>query len=147
MSGSWQRSGSHGPKTDWSRLPGDYARLGTYEAVAAEYGVSRSAVAQHVRAHPDITPHQGGYPGKDWPGLRELYLGKQMTIAELAAHYGTSGSAVQRQLHKQQVPVRPRGIPHGSRAPWNTAEAVAERAAARRRERQVQDAPGPSQDA
>ena len=35
---------------DWGNLKADYERLGTYKAVAAEYGVSVSAVGDHARA-------------------------------------------------------------------------------------------------
>lgn len=34
---------------DWSNLKADYERLGTYKAVAAEYGVSVSTVGQYAR--------------------------------------------------------------------------------------------------
>lgn len=34
---------------DWSNLKADYERLGSYKAIAAEYGVSVSAVGQHAR--------------------------------------------------------------------------------------------------
>ena len=34
---------------DWSNLKADYERFGTYKAVAAEYGVSVSAVGQYAR--------------------------------------------------------------------------------------------------
>lgn len=48
---------------DWSNLKADYERLGTYKAVAAEYGVSVSAVGQYAREQ-GINP---GYPGGSSP--------------------------------------------------------------------------------
>lgn len=48
---------------DWSNLKADYERLGTYTAVAAEYGVSRSRVAQEA-------VRQGVNPGNVWSPRR-----------------------------------------------------------------------------
>ena len=60
---------------DWSNLKADYERLGTYKAVAAEYGVSVSSVGQHAREQ-GINP---GYPGGTSP-LEKLLQAALMKV-------------------------------------------------------------------
>jgi very-short-patch-repair endonuclease len=60
---------------DWSNLKADYERLGTYKAVAAEYGVSVSTVGQHAREQ-GINP---GYPGGSSP-LEKLLQSALMKV-------------------------------------------------------------------
>ena len=60
---------------DWSNLKADYERLGTYKAVAAEYGASVSAVGQHAREQ-GINP---GYPGGTSP-LEKLLQSALMKV-------------------------------------------------------------------
>jgi hypothetical protein len=46
---------------DWSNLQKDYERLGSFAAVAEEYGVSRSWISQKVK--------EQGWHQKDWSQL------------------------------------------------------------------------------
>ena len=79
---------------DWSNLKADYERLGSYAAVAAEYGVSKGYVAQHAKKQ-GINPKPEGRSLKiDWSELPELYA-SGMTYDQLTAHYGCSVHAIQ----------------------------------------------------
>lgn len=97
---------------DWSNLKADYERLGTYSAVAAEYGVSTGYVAQAAKKQ-GINPKPEGRSLKiDWSGLPALY-DSGMTFEQLAEHYGCSVHAVQNAVKRLGVKARPTGLPEG----------------------------------
>lgn len=97
---------------DWSNLKADYERLGTYAAVAAEYGVSTAYVAQKAKKQ-GINPKPEGRSLKiDWSGLPALYE-SGMTYDQLAAHYGCSVHAIQNAMKRLGVTARPPGLPAG----------------------------------
>jgi very-short-patch-repair endonuclease len=87
---------------DWSNLQKDYERLGSFAAVADEYGVSRSAVSQQVTKQ--------GWHRKDWSKLPEMYAGG-MTYEELAAHFGCKSlSTIGNRLRAMGVEPEHRGM-------------------------------------
>jgi very-short-patch-repair endonuclease len=93
---------------DWSNLKADYKRLGSYTAVAAEYGVSKGYVA-HKAKEQGINPKPEGRSLEiDWSGLPALY-DSGMTFGQLAAHYGCSVHAIQNAVKRLGVEARPRG--------------------------------------
>ncbi len=97
---------------DWSNLKADYERLGSYAAVAAEYGVTKGYVAQQAKKQ-GINPQPGGRSLEtDWSDLPALY-GGGMTYDQLASHYGCSVHAIQRAMKRLGVPPRPAGMPKG----------------------------------
>ena len=102
---------------DWSNLKADYERLGSYSAVAAEYGVSKGYVAQAAKQQ-GINPKPEGRSLKiDWSGLPALYA-SGMTYEQLTAHYGCSVHAVQNAMRRLGVTARPTGLPEGYE--WTT---------------------------
>lgn len=111
---------------DWSNLKADYERLGSYSAVAAEYGVSKPYVAQQAKKQ-GINPKPEGRSLKiDWSGLPELY-DSGMTFEQLAEHYGCSLHAIQNAIERLGVTARPRG---GSKvADWTNERRANHRAA------------------
>jgi hypothetical protein len=72
---------------DWSNLKADYERLGSYSAVAAEYGVSKGYVAQQAKKQGINPKPEGRSLPIDWSDLPGLYAGG-MTYEQLAEHYG-----------------------------------------------------------
>ena len=97
---------------DFSNLKADYERLGSYAAVAAEYGVSKGYVAQAAKKQ-GINPKPEGRSLKiDWSGLPALYA-SGMTYEQLTAHYGCSVHAVQNAVKRLDVTPRPTGLPEG----------------------------------
>ena len=58
---------------DWSNLKADYERLGSYSAVAAEYGVSKGYVAQPAKKQGINPKPEGRSLAIDWSGLPALY--------------------------------------------------------------------------
>lgn len=97
---------------DWSNLKADYERLGSYAAVAAEYGVSKGYVAEQARKQGINPKPEGRSLFIDWSDLPELY-GSGMTFAQLAQHYGCSVHAVQNAMRRLGVKARPKGSPVG----------------------------------
>lgn len=83
---------------DWSNLQKDYERLGSFTAVAKEYGVSKSLVSQKLK-------EQGWKRSIDWSTLPELYE-SGMTYEQLAQHYGCSSSQIH--LMVKRLGVTPR---------------------------------------
>jgi very-short-patch-repair endonuclease len=73
---------------DWSNLQEDYERLGSFKAVAAEYGTYPETVSRAAKRLGIRTRHSLNI---DWSGLRELY-DSGMTQAQIAEHYGCSMS-------------------------------------------------------
>jgi very-short-patch-repair endonuclease/Mor family transcriptional regulator len=111
---------------DWSNLKADYERLGSYAAVAAEYGVSKPYVAQQAKKQ-GINPKPEGRSLKtDWSGLPELY-DSGMNFAQLAEHYGCSIHAIQNAVKRLGVEARPKGLPEGYE--WTEERRVAHLAA------------------
>lgn len=98
---------------DWSNLKADYERLGSYAAVAAEYGVSKPYVAQQAKKQGINPKPEGRSLAIDWSGLPALY-GGGMTFEQLAQHYGCSIHAVQNAVKRLGVQARPRGNPVGT---------------------------------
>jgi very-short-patch-repair endonuclease len=97
---------------DWSNLKADYERLGSYAAVAAEYGVSKPYVAQQAKKQ-GINPKPEGRSLKiDWSGLPALYE-NGMTYEQLTVHYGCSIHAIQNAIKRLGVTPRPTGLPEG----------------------------------
>jgi very-short-patch-repair endonuclease len=116
---------------DWSNLKADYERLGSYAAVAAEYGVSKPYVAQQAKKQ-GINPKPEGRSLKtDWSGLPELY-DSGMNFAQLAEHYGCSVHAIQNAVRRLGVQARPQGLPEGYE--WTEERRTAHRAAVDRPE-------------
>ena len=111
---------------DWSNLKADYERLGSYAAVAREYGVSTPYVAQQAKKQ-GINPKPDGRSLKiDWSGLPALYA-DGMTFEQLAEHYGCSLHAIQNAMKRLDVKARPRGVPEGYE--WPDERRVAHRTA------------------
>ena len=111
---------------DWSNLKADYERLGSYSAVAAEYGVTKAAVAHQAKKQ-GINPKPEGRSLKiDWSDLPDLYA-SGMTYEQLAAHYGCSIHAIQNAIKRLDVKPRPTGLPEGYE--WTDERRAAHRAA------------------
>jgi len=116
---------------DWSNLKADYERLGSYAAVATEYGVSKGYVAQQAKRQ-GINPLPAGRSLLiDWSGLPDLY-DSGMTYSQLAAHYECSVHAVQNAIERLGVTPRPTGLPQGYE--WTAERRAAHRAAVDRPE-------------
>jgi very-short-patch-repair endonuclease len=86
---------------DWSNLQRDYERLGSFTAVAEEYGVSKSWVSQKVK--------EQGWHAKDWSELPALYE-SGMTYEQLAERYDCSIGTIGNQLRKMGVTPEHRGM-------------------------------------
>ena len=102
---------------DWSNLKADYERLGSYAAVAAEYGVSKPYVAQQAKKQGINPKPEGRSLRVDWSELPALYA-SGMTYEQLTAHYGCSVHAVQNAMKRLGVTPRPTGLPEGYE--WTT---------------------------
>ena len=90
---------------DWSNLQKDYERLGSFTAVAKEYGVSKSWVSQKVK-------EQGWKPKTDWSDLSTLYA-NGMTYEQLAEHYECSLSNICWAMKREGITPRKGGTPEG----------------------------------
>ena len=111
---------------NWNNLKADYERLGSYSAVAAEYGVSKAYVAQQAKKQ-GINPKPEGRSLKiDWSDLPDLYA-SGMTYEQLAAHYGCSIHAIQNAMKRLGLKPRPTGLPEGYE--WTDERRAAHRAA------------------
>jgi very-short-patch-repair endonuclease len=111
---------------DWSNLEADYERLGSYAAVAGEYGVSKGYVAQQAKKQGINPKPEGRSLGIDWSKLPALYDGG-MTFEQLAEHYGCSLHAIQNAMKRLGVKSRPNGLPKGYE--WTEERRAAHRAA------------------
>lgn len=111
---------------DWSNLKADYERLGSYSAVAAEYGVSKGYVAQEAKRQGINPKPEGRSLLIDWSGLPALYA-SGMTYEQLTARYGCSVHAVQNAMRRLGVTPRPTGLPEGYE--WTDERRAAHRAA------------------
>ena len=111
---------------DWSNLKADYERLGSYSAVAKEYGVSKGYVAQQAKWQGINPKPEGRSLAIDWSGLPDMYAAGT-TFEQLAAHYGCSLHAIQNAMKRLDVEARPRGVPEGYE--WPDERRVAHRAA------------------
>jgi very-short-patch-repair endonuclease len=116
---------------DWSNLKADYERLGSYTAVAREYGVSKGYVSQQANKQGINPKPQGRSLAIDWSELPALY-GSGMTYDQLTAHYGCSVHAVQNAMKRLGVKPRPTGLPEGYE--WTDERRAAHRAAVDRPE-------------
>lgn len=90
---------------DWSNLQEDYERLGSFKAVAAEYGTYPETVSRAAK--------RLGVGNKlsrkiDWSRLQELY-NSGMTQSQLAEYYECSASLVSTEMKKQGIEVTHRG--------------------------------------
>lgn len=94
---------------DWRNLKADYERLGSYSAVAEQYGVTKAAVAQQAKKQGLSTGKPRALP-IDWSDLPTLY-GNGMTYDQLATHYGCSVHAIQNAVKRLGVAPRPTGLP------------------------------------
>jgi very-short-patch-repair endonuclease len=97
---------------DWSNLKADYERLGSYSAVASEYGVSKGYVAQKAKQQGINPKPEGRSLAIDWSGLPALY-DSGMTFEQLTEHYGCSVHAIQNAMKRLDVKARPTGLPEG----------------------------------
>jgi very-short-patch-repair endonuclease/uncharacterized protein (DUF433 family) len=97
---------------DWSNLKADYERLGSYAAVAAEYGISKGYVAQQAKKLGINPKPEGRSLEIDWSDLPDLYA-SGMTYEQLRAHYGCSIHAIQGAVERLGVTPRPKGLPQG----------------------------------
>jgi very-short-patch-repair endonuclease/Mor family transcriptional regulator len=111
---------------DWSNLKTDYERLGSYTAVAREYGVSKGYVAQQAKKQGINPKPEGRSLPIDWSELPALY-DSGMTYEQLTAHYGCSVHAIQNAMKRMNVASRPRGLPEGYE--WTDERRAAHRAA------------------
>lgn len=111
---------------DWSNLKADYERLGTYAAVAAEYGVSKAYVAQQAKFQGINPKPEGRSLDIDWSDLPRLYE-SGMSFAKLAEHYGCSLHAIQNAMKRLNVTARGHGQPVGYE--WTDERRAAHRAA------------------
>ena len=126
---------------DWSNLKADYERLGSYCAVAAEYGVSKGYVAQQAKKQGINPKPEGRSLEIDWSDLQALYA-SGMTYEQLAAHYGCSVHAVQNAMKRLGVTPRPTGLPEGYE--WTDERRAAHRAAVDRPEWRAKNAREPA---
>jgi very-short-patch-repair endonuclease len=116
---------------DWTNLKADYERLGSYAAVAREYGVTKGYVAQQAKKQ-GINPRpEGRSLPVDWSDLPILY-DAGATYEQLAAHYGCSVHAVQNAMRRLGVKARPHGLPPGYE--WTDERRAAHKAAVNRPE-------------
>lgn len=97
---------------DWSNLKADYERLGSYSAVAAEYGVTKGYVSQQAKKQGINPKPEGRSLEIDWSELPGLYEGG-MTFAQLAEYYECSIHAIQNAVKRLGVQARPRMPPGG----------------------------------
>lgn len=116
---------------DWNNLKADYERLGSYAAVAQEYGVSKGYVAQQAKKQGINPKPEGRSLPIDWNELPSLYS-NGMTYDQLAAHYGCSVRAVQNAMKRLGVVPRPTGLPTGYE--WTAERRAAHRVAVDRPE-------------
>ena len=116
---------------DWSNLKADYERLGSYAAVAAEYGVSKGYVAQQAKKQGINPKPEGRSLEIDWSDLPALYA-SGMTYGQLTAHYGCSIHAIQNAMKRLGVKPRPKGTPEGYE--WTDERRAAHRTAVDRPE-------------
>ena len=116
---------------DWSNLKADYERLGSYTAVAAEYGVSKGYVAQAAKKQGINPKPEGRSLAIDWSELPALYE-SGLTYDQLTAHYGCSVHAVQNAMKRLGVTPRPTGLPEGYE--WTDERRAAHRVAVDRPE-------------
>jgi very-short-patch-repair endonuclease len=90
---------------DWSNLQKDYERLGSFKAVAAEYGTYPETVSRAAKRLGIVNSLSRDI---DWSGLRELYdSGKNQ--AEIAEHYGCSPSLVSMAMKTLGIQARASG--------------------------------------
>jgi hypothetical protein len=118
---------------DWNNLKEDYERLGSWVAVATEYGVTKAAVSHHARGQGLSTRSRS--LATDFSGLPDLYA-SGMTYELLATHYGCSVHAIQRAVKRLDVTPRPTGLPRGYI--WTEERRAAHRAAIDRPEWRAQ---------
>lgn len=111
---------------DWSNLKADYERLGSYTAVAAEYGVSKGYVAQQAKKQGINPKPEGRSLSIDWSDLPVLY-DSGMTFERLAEHYDCSIHAVQNAMKRLGVKSRRRGAAVGYE--WSDERRAAHKAA------------------
>jgi very-short-patch-repair endonuclease len=116
---------------DWNNLKADYERLGSYSAVAAEYGVSKGYVAQQAKKQGINPKPEGRSLAIDWSDLPRLYA-DGMTYDQLTVHYGCSVHAIQNAIKRLGVTSRPTGLPEGYE--WTDERRAAHRAAVDRPE-------------
>jgi very-short-patch-repair endonuclease len=116
---------------DWSNLKADYERLGSYSAVAAEYGVSKGYVAQQAKKQGINPKPEGRSLEIDWSELPSLYE-SGMTYDQLAARFGCSVHAIQNAMKRLGVTPRPTGLPEGYE--WTEERRTAHRTAVDRPE-------------
>jgi very-short-patch-repair endonuclease len=90
---------------DWGNLQEDYERLGSFKAVAAEYGTYPATVSRAAKRLGIATQHSKHI---DWSGLRELY-DSGMGQDEIAEHYGCSASLVSMAMKTLGIQARPGG--------------------------------------
>lgn len=111
---------------DWSNLKADYERLGSYSAVAVEYGVSKGYVAQQAKKQGINPKPEGRSLEIDWSDLPSLY-DSGMNFGQLAEHYQCSIHAIQNAVKRLGVEARERGLPKGYE--WTDERRAAHRAA------------------
>ena len=116
---------------DWGNLKADYERLGSYSAVANEYGVSKGYVAQQAKKQGINPKPEGRSLDIDWSDLPRLYA-DGTTYDQLAAHYGCSIHAIQNAMKRLGVTPRPTGLPEGYE--WTDERRAAHRVAVDRPE-------------
>lgn len=116
---------------DWDNLKADYERLGSYSAVAAEYGVSKGYIAQQAKKQGINPKPEGRSLDIDWSDLPRLYA-HGMTYDQLTARYGCSIHAIQNAMKRLGVEPRPKGLPEGYE--WTDERRAAHRAAVDRPE-------------
>ena len=116
---------------DWNNLKADYERLGSYSAVAAEYGVSKGYVAQQAKKQGINPKPEGRSLAIDWSDLPRLYA-DGMTYDQLTTHYGCSVHAIQNAMKRLGVTPRPTGLPEGYE--WTDERRAAHRVAVDRPE-------------
>ena len=116
---------------DWSHLNEDYERLGSYDAVARKYGVTKGYVAQQAKKQGINPKPEGRSLLVTWSDLPNLYE-SGMTFEQLAAHYGCSVHAIQNAVRRLGVKARPTGLPPGYQ--WTDERRAAHKAAVNRPE-------------
>ena len=119
------KRGTSGP--DWSNLQQDYERLGSFKAIAEEYGVARETVSRKAKELGVKSQRRWRKDNLDPAELRELYE-SGATVAELAERFHSSMSSIYLRLWMAGTEMRspgPEGFTWGPEQYAKRAAAVA----------------------
>lgn len=118
--------GASGP--DWSKLQEDYDRLGSFKAVAKEYGVAPSTVSANAKERGVVSHRRWRKDNLDPEELRKLYE-RGAKVADLATQFHSSESTIYLRLWMTGTAMRTGGA-HGYK--WGPEQYEKRRAATER---------------